>query len=99
MGNQPLAAPNIFRLLAKERRCVQRAQARVFHAAPVEVLHAYLVVLGPRIRHTDFLLEILHALLGLTKRIRRIGEIRRRSPEGHAQLAVLLLQPLKIARN
>ena len=79
--HQPLAAPDVFRLAAEQGRGVECADAGVLHASPVEILHGDLVVLGPRIRHADFRLKILHALLRVTERVGGVGEVGRSRPE------------------
>ena len=97
VSHQPLAAADVFRLIAEQRGGVERGLTGVFHAAPVEVLHANLVVLGPGIGHAGFLLEIFHALFRVTERVGGVGEVGRRRPERHRQVAVLLLEPLEVA--
>lgn len=96
MRHQSLAAADVFRLAAEQSRGVERADAGVLHAAPVEVLHGHLVVLGPRIRYADFGLEILHALLGVAERVGGIGKIGGRGPERHREVAVFFLETLEV---
>ena len=88
VSHQPLAAADVFRLIAEQRGGVERGLTGVFHAAPVEVLHANLVVLRPRIRHADFLFKKLHARLRVAERVGGVGEVGRRGPEkiGRAQV-------------
>ena len=97
MRHQSLTAADVFRLTAEQRRGVERADAGVLHTAPVEVLHGHLVVLGPRIRHADFGLEILHALLGVAERVGGVGEVGRRGPERHREVTVFFLKTLEVA--
>ena len=96
VSHQPLAAADVFRLIAEQRGGVERGLTGVFHAAPVEVLHANLVVLRPRIRHADFLFKKLHARLRVAERVGGVGEVGRRGPERHRQVAVLLLDALEV---
>ena len=96
VSHQSLAAADVFRLAAEKRGGVERGLAGVFHTAPVEVLHGDLIVLGPRVGHADFLLKILHALLGIAERVGRVGEVGRRRPERHRQVAMLLLDALEV---
>ena len=67
VSHQPLAAADVFRLIAEQRRGVERGLTGVFHATPVEVLHADLIVLGPRVGYADFIFKKLHARLGVAK--------------------------------
>ena len=97
--HQALAAAYVFRFQAEEGGGVQGAQAGVFHAPPVEVLDAYLVVLGPGVGNPDLLLEVFHALLGLAEGIGRLGELGGRRPERHGKVPMLLGDFPEVARD
>ena len=63
----------------------------------MEVLYGDLVVLGPRIWHTDFLFKILHAFLSVAERVGGVGKVGRCSPERHRKVSVFFLQSLEVA--
>ena len=93
--DEALAATEIFKRGRKHRVVVQRGERNVFHAAPVKILDANLVVLVPRIRHANLLLKKLHDGQRVGEGIHRVLDLRRRRPPVHGHLAVHRLDRLQ----
>ena len=95
--NQAFAVANVLRCLGKKRVVGQRRATGVLHAAGHKIIHANLIILGPRIRHADFLLEKRHDVFGVAERAGRLVDLRRRGVKRERDVVVFVLDFFEIA--